>query len=208
MIPIPTTTRPARRLRFEIRDILAVVVGYGMAAVFFRTFWPAGGPPTWVLAPATILYLWLGLALSGPVLLLRRRTPDQTVGEPGTALPPPTVGTHTWAEWAWLFVGIYWIVLGLFVIPARLHEFRWSDVLLFGLVPILVALVLRLMGPRAPGERSTSIWTHFAGVGLLATWPVAWACIIILGRHSSEGEGRAGPDGATLGARHEFAGRM
>ena len=53
MTPIPTPTRPDRRLRFEIRDILAVVVGYGMAAVFFRAFWPAAGPPTWVLAPAT-----------------------------------------------------------------------------------------------------------------------------------------------------------
>ncbi len=184
MIPIPTTTRPARRLRFEIRDILAVVIGYGMAAVFFRAFWPAGGPPTWVLAPATILYLWLGLALSGPVLLLRRRTRDQTVGEPGTALPPPTVGTHTWAEWAWLFVGSYWIVLGLFVIPARLHAFGPGDALLFGLVPILAALVSRLIGggtrsARVPAE---SVWTHAAAVWLLLTWPVAWVCLVAVGR--------------------------
>jgi hypothetical protein len=184
MIPIPTTTRPTRRLRFEIRDILAVVVGYGMAAVFFRAFWPAGGPPTWVLAPATILYLWLGLALSGPVLLLRRRTPDQTVGEPGTALPPPTVGTHTWAEWAWLFVGGYWVVLGLFVIPARLHAFGAGDALLFGMVPILAGLVSRLIGARTPSAtvQAESVWTHAAAVWLLLTWPVAWACLVAVGR--------------------------
>ncbi len=168
---------PQPQPRFQLQDILAVVIGYGMAALFFRAFWPANGLPTSLSPPALALYLWLGLALSGPIILIRRGA-----GRRRPIPEAPAADALTWAEWAWLFVGIYWIVLGLFVIPARLHEFRWSDVLLFGLVPILVALVLRLMGPRAPGERSTSIWTHFAGVGLLATWPVAWACIIILGR--------------------------
>ena len=47
MTPIRTRARPDRRLRFQLQDILAVVVGYGMAALFFRAFWPTGGPPTW-----------------------------------------------------------------------------------------------------------------------------------------------------------------
>jgi chromate transport protein ChrA len=90
--------------------------------------------------------------------------------------------SFTWAEWAWLFVGSYWIVLGLFVIPSRLHDYQATDVVIFGLVPIVVAVVLRRIGTKAPAERSTTIWTHLAAVGLLATWPFAWACIIILGR--------------------------
>lgn len=168
---------PQRQPRLELQDVLAMVIGYGMAALFFRAFWPANGLPTSLGAPALGLYLWLGLAFSGPIILIRRGAGRRRL----TSQPPPPESL-TWAEWTWLLVGIYWIVLGLFVIPARLHEFRWSDVLVFGLVPVLVALVLRLMGPRTPNEQSTSIWTHFAAIGLLATWPVAWACIIILGR--------------------------
>lgn len=167
MSPSPTAT--PRRSRFQIRDILALVVGYGMAALFFRAFWPSGGPSTGLLAPALALYAWLGLALSGPVLLLW--------GGPSRA----GGGSHTWAEWAWLFVGIYWIVLGLFVIPARLHEFRAGDVLLFGLVPVLAALGFRLVDPGRAAARAASGWTHPAAVGLLLTWPVAWGCLVIVG---------------------------
>lgn len=171
--------RPARCPRFQIRDILAMVVGYGMAALLFRAFWPADGPPARLLAPAMALYAWLGLALSGPVLLLRRGP-----GDPGRAdaAGPPGATTHTWAEWAWLFVGGYWVVIGLFVIPARLHDFRAGDVLLFGLVPILAALGFRLVGPGAGAARPASAWTHPAAVWLLLTWPVAWGCLVFLGR--------------------------
>jgi hypothetical protein len=175
--PPTTTTGPARRSRFQIRDLLAMVVGYGMAAVFFRAFWPTGGPPGWLLAPSLTLYVWLGLALSGPVLLLRRG-PRET----GPDAPTPGVGTLTWAEWAWLFVGCYWIVLGLFVIPARLHGFRSGDVALFGLVPTLAALGFRLISPEATAARPASGWTHPAAVWLLLTWPVAWGCLVFVVR--------------------------
>ncbi|MGP0065216.1 MAG: hypothetical protein ACLQGP_16650 [Isosphaeraceae bacterium] len=175
---IPTgTTEPRNRLRFQLQDILAVVIGYGMAALFFRAFWPSTGLPAPLALPALVLYLWLGLALSGPIILLRRGARHHP-HEPGTA----PIESRTWAEWAWLFVGIYWIVLGLFVLPARLHAFRIGDALLFGMVPILVALLLRQVGHRVVSERSTTMWTHTAAVGLLATWPIAWICIIILGR--------------------------
>ncbi len=182
MTPIPTPSRPDRRLRFEIRDILAVVVGYGMAAVFYRAFWPAAGPPMWVLAPAIILYTWLGLALSGPIILLRRRPNQPSAGEAVSTPAAPGVGTHTWAEWAWLFVGGYWVVLGIFVIPARLHKFAPSDALLFGLVPFLAALVSRLVGSDSRSARVRPAWTHAAAVWLLVTWPVAWACLVAVGR--------------------------
>jgi hypothetical protein len=182
MTPISTTTEPARRLRFQLRDILALVVGYGLAGLFFRAFWPASGPTPWFLAPAMALYAWLGLALSGPVLLLRRGPGVQSISVERPAALPPGAGVHTWAEWAWLFVGCYWMVLGLFVIPARLHSFKTGDVLLFGLVPILAALVFRLVGPAATPARPASDWTHPAAVWLLLTWPVAWGCLVAIGR--------------------------
>lgn len=180
MIPATTSRRP-RRLRLEIREICAVVIGYGMAAIFFRAFWPAASPPTWVIAPAVVLYLWLGLALSGPILLFRRRADEERTGQ---ASPAPTTdsGTRTWAEWAWLFVGGYWIVLGLFVIPNRLHSFRAGDVLLFGLLPVLAALLFRRIGAAPAGGRPVPLWTHAAAVWLLATWPVAWGCMVAVVR--------------------------
>jgi hypothetical protein len=54
---------------------------------------------------------------------------------------------------------------------------------LFGLVPFAVALVLRVFGPKSPGEHeSTHAWTHTVAVVLVATWPIAWISLIVLGR--------------------------
>jgi hypothetical protein len=129
-----------------------------------------------------VLYLWLGLAMSGPIILLRHREPPERPPDPERSPGSPTVAARTWAEWAWLCIGVYWIVLGLILIPSRLHGFRFGDALLFGLVPIVVALVFRLFGPQARAERPAAIWTHLAAVGLLASWPIAWVCLIILGQ--------------------------
>src|SRR5438045_2213695 len=169
---MPRMIRPSPRLRLQIQDILALVVGYGMAALFFRAFWPSRGLALDLGPPALGLYLWLGLAMSGPIILLRHGPRPQ--GLPGPEVPPgsPPVASRTWAEWAWLFIGVYWIILGLFIIPSRLHEFRFGDALLYGLVPIVVALVLRLFGPKARAERPSTSWTHLAAVSLLATWPI------------------------------------
>jgi hypothetical protein len=193
MTPIPSTTGPSR-LRFQLREVLSVVVGYGMAALFFRAFWPAGGLPAGLLAPSVVLYLWLGLALSGPIILGRRgpRGAESAIasGSPTTPLTAATSrtpatqargGSPTWAEWAWMFVGVYWIAIGLFVIPWRLHEFGPGDALLFGLVPILAAVVFRMVGSEPSASRAAPGWTHPAAVVLLLTWPVAWGCLIYLG---------------------------
>jgi len=175
------TLRQGSRLQFQLQDILAVVVGYGMAALLFRAFWPESRPSPAVGVPGIGLYLWLGLVMSGPIILLRRRPRQARSPEPPRALAPAL--SHTWAELAWLLIGTYWIVLGLFVIPARLHEFKLGDTVLFGLVPIVVALGLRLFGPRPVAVRvATYAWTHYAAVVLLATWPIAWICLIVLGR--------------------------
>jgi hypothetical protein len=197
-------SREGVSVQVEIQDILALVVGYGMAALLFRAFWPLH--PAWssLGLPGAGLYLWLGLAMSGPIIMLRRRLfsrerpaaarapepvggPSRRLLPPGSAAeqrtPPARAPGSTWAEQAWLLIGAYWIVLGIFVIPARLHEFRLGDVLLFGLAPIVVAVGLRLLGPSIPeGADVVRRWTHTAAVALLVTWPFAWICLIVLGR--------------------------
>ena len=65
---------PAPRFRLQLLDLSALVVGYGMAAVLFRAFWPRGEVSPGILGFAIGFYVWLGLAMSGPLLLLRHRT--------------------------------------------------------------------------------------------------------------------------------------
>ena len=159
----------ADRVQVELQDILALVVGYGMAALLFRAFWRDRPPWSALGLPGAALYLWLGLAMSGPIIMLRRRLsrPAPASGNLAAERAPrcpghrrsgrrrragrenrqPRAAGTTWAERAWLLIGSYWIVLGIFVIPARLHEFKLGDVVLFGLAPIVVAIGLRLLGP-------------------------------------------------------------
>jgi hypothetical protein len=196
--------RKGARVQVELQDILALVVGYAMAALLFRAFWRDRLPWSALGLPGAALYLWLGLAMSGPIIMLRRRLsrPAPALGDlaaertpvrgapplwaappSGARKPPAGAPGTTWAERAWLLIGAYWIVLGIFVIPARLHEFKLGDVVLFGLAPIVVAIGLRLLGPTAPqGPEVARGWTHAAAIALLATWPFAWFCLFVLGK--------------------------
>src|SRR4051812_48925126 len=82
---------PPSPFRIQLLDVSALVVGYGMAAVLFRAFWPIGGVTVALGLFAVGFYLWLGLAMSGPLLLLRHAPPPQagSCGAP-PARPPPT----------------------------------------------------------------------------------------------------------------------
>jgi hypothetical protein len=174
--------RRAADPRFQIHDILAVMVGYGMAALLFRAFWPERQPTVVMLVAACGLYLWFGLAMSGPLLLVRRRsTPADLTAGPGRE--SPVDGSRTWAELSWCLIGSYWVILGLVAIPVRLHEFQSGDVVCLGLVPVAVALVQKMFGsdPR-PDRRSNHAWTHGAAVLVVGSWPIAWVCLILLGR--------------------------
>src|SRR5271168_1949067 len=121
----PSATSQSPRLRFPLQDMLALVAGYGMAALLFRAFWPSSRPSPALGLPGLGLYLWLGLAMSGPIVLLRHG--PRRKREPEPRRDPTPVATRTWAELAWLLIGIYWILLGVFSIPARLHEFKLPD---------------------------------------------------------------------------------
>ena len=63
---------PVHSFRIQLVDVSALVVGYGMAAVLFRAFWPKSGVSPVLGLFAVGFYLWLGLAMSGPILLMRR----------------------------------------------------------------------------------------------------------------------------------------
>jgi hypothetical protein len=168
------------RVQIRVQETLALVVGYGMAALLFRAFWPTSVPATLLGLPMLALYIWLGLAMSGPIILLREGPETAESTEAQQRARPAAV--RTWAEWAWILIGIYWIVLGLFVIPGRLHDFQLLDAVLYGVVPILVALAFRFLGPSSPRMGTGSRrWTHCVAIGLLATWPIAWLCLILLG---------------------------
>jgi hypothetical protein len=191
------------RVQVELQDILALVVGYGMAALIFRAFWRARPPWSALGLPGAVLYFWLGLAMSGPIIMLRRRLSRRAPAATGfrsesildssrrlvsgndtasASAPSATASRTTWAERAWQLIGAYWIVLGIIVIPARLHEFKLGDVVLFGLAPVVVAIGLRLLGPTTPqGPDDVRGWTHTAAIALLLTWPLAWICLIVLG---------------------------
>lgn len=175
-------TQPGKpHFRIQLLDMAAMVVGYGLAAVLFRAFWPQRGVAPALGLFAVGFYVWLGLAMSGPLILLRHK--HARAAEPGGAqsAQPPTPIARTWAEMAWLLIGVYWIVLGVFVLPFRLHSFRFSDTILFGLVPLAAGLVLRIFGPRIrPQGREHISWTHQVAVGLLVTWPLAWVCLIVV----------------------------
>jgi hypothetical protein len=169
-------------LRLQLIDLAAVVVGYGLAAILFRAFWPHNGVPPALGLFAIVFYIWLGLAMSGPLLLLRQRpTAPKTLATnraEGRRSGPPD--SRTWAEMAWLLIGVYWIVLGVFVLPVRLHRFRFGDTILFGAVPLLAGLVFYLFGPHAGAHDGEAAWTHRVAVWLLLTWPIAWLCLIVV----------------------------
>ncbi len=189
----------------RIHDMVGLVVGYSLAALMARSFWPASMPLSGTpLVCLSLGVLWLGLAMSGPILLLldRRGTAsgpspekhqrpgrligsvepiDRTVGrrpvEPRSIEPP----RYTRAELAWIVIGGYWIAMTIFVVPALSYDTPWAIV---GLIQVVAALGLLSFVPGRSESSTTALaWTHSAATILLWTWPVAWVCMILLSRH-------------------------
>jgi hypothetical protein len=195
------TPEPPRTRGLRLHDLVGLVVGYGMAALLARAFWPSSRPLTGVPAAALGLeFLWLGLAMSGPIiLLLDRRGPSTTrdrtrkPARPGrliSAREPvePAVGRkpmvdpdaessrYTRAELAWLLIGGYWISFTFFVVSARSLDTPWA---LACLLQFVAALGLLVVVPRRAGTGSLP-WTHYAALSLLYSWPIAWIFLIVL----------------------------
>jgi hypothetical protein len=145
------------------------MVGYGLAALLIRSFWPTSRelPSAKVGVALGLLYLWLGLAMGGPLILFLHR---RAGGRPGE---PPR---YTWAELAWLMIGFYWVALAILVVPTRMQVTP-----LLGVFPVIAGVGLRVFGGKSQAVTgSTSTWTHRIGVVLLVTWLPAWADLVLL----------------------------
>jgi hypothetical protein len=165
----------------HLLDAAALVVGYSLASMLVRAYWPDTGTPNiWEIALIGAVFLWLGMAMSGPVVLLIRRPSTPDGADPDDEHTAPS---RTWAELAWLIIGFYWVGLTILVVPVRMHGTRFLDSAVLGVFPVLAALALRFFGPRARRPiAGKETWTHRAGVALLLTWPFAWVGLIVLGK--------------------------
>ena len=166
---------------FHLLDAIALVVGYSVASLLVRAYWPRNETPdVWAVAVFGFVYVWLGLAMSGPVVMLIR-TPKSNSEDFDDNPPEP----RTWAELAWMLIGFYWIVLTILVVPVRVEGTRFLDSAFLGVFPVAAALGLRFFGMKVAkgfAGQSRPSWTHRVGVGLLWTWPVAWMGLIVLGK--------------------------
>jgi hypothetical protein len=198
------TERSTTRRSLRLSDLAALVVGFGLAALLVRAFWHSDETPSAQVAVVlSLVYLWLGLAMSGPVVLLldRRAVPKRLVptrvrigqepggkrsaaaGQPAEAAETPSEASssnprYTRAELAWLSIGAYWIGMTLLVVPARLND---TPLALVAVFQMIVALALWVFGPRTQvPEGHTSAWTHQLAIAVLVSWPVAWVALVLL----------------------------
>lgn len=176
----------------RIGDLAGLVAGFGLAAFAVRSLAPGLTVSTAPTALAlALLYLWLGLAMSGPaVLWLDRRGP----AAPGAFPSTDATSRYTREEMAWIMVGCYLDAVALLVLPAlRLIGSRSGAllivssawILLLSLMVVSIVIFWRWCLPR-PGrpvrERASSPgrWTRRAARLLLWTWPLAWALMVAL----------------------------
>src|SRR5205823_1552078 len=110
-----------------------------LASMLIRAYWPDSGvPPIVAVTVIGLVFLWLGLAMSGPVvLLIRRPGPGPAADGDGDEGPPQP---RSWAELAWMIIGFYWIGLTVLVVPVRMHGTRLLDSAVLGVFPVLAAL--------------------------------------------------------------------
>lgn len=185
------TARPPKRRTLRVLDLIALVVGYGLAALLFRAVWrSSSGVPVGVVA--ALVYLWFGLAMSGPVLLLLDRralpsrpekAPRRRVRDPEALFVPtsaPGPPTYTRAEQGWIMMGAYCIVLTLLAVPLRLGD---TPLGVIAVAQFVTAMLLWVVGPRRPvADEEGPSWTHLVAVAVLATWPFAWIGMVLLAR--------------------------
>ncbi len=128
-------------------------------------------------------YLWLGLALSGPfVLLLDGRGPAPPPAVPTTD-PPSRYATE---ELAWLAIGGYFLLIALFIVPSVGRGETWivGRAIWGGTATGQAVIGLVLGACWALGRRKARAtpprWTKRAARLVLVTWPAAWLILALL----------------------------
>ncbi len=186
------------KTKLNLSEMMAIVVGYALASVIFRAFWPPAGVGAMRGTAAAVSFAWLGLAMSGPLILIKRG------GARSSAHGRSALRARlTRMEKAWCAIGLYWIGLGLAAIlvvrrgAIQLDIFFWVTMLPV-LLPFaawqprvnrepIVGLADEILDedPNLSRQRALQAeagrWTQPAAIALVATWPVAWACMIGLG---------------------------
>lgn len=158
-------------------DLMGVVVGYVLAAILVRALFPSAArepSSARVLVVLMLEYAWMGLAMSGPIVLAIDRREDR-----GPSGPP----RYTWAERSWLVIGAYWIALTLLIAPARLRaDPRLGAMPVVGALLFVGGVAYAGSGPWRKGVRASvpPTWTHRMGLGLVLAWPLAWAGLVLL----------------------------
>ena len=192
-------TRPEHvGARLHLSEILALVGGYALASLFFRAFWPSTGLGLMRGVAATASFAWLGLAMSGPLILIQRgrfRKISHHAGGPASR--------RTRMETAWCLIGVYWIAVGLVGIPLIRRGLMGVDLLFWVLMfPASLSIIpLRPKKARPEGhagladdlldsnpngssestrQGESGGWTRWAAIVVVSTWPAAWGCMIAL----------------------------
>jgi hypothetical protein len=164
----------------RIQDLIGLVVGYGLATLLVRTL---GGKldalSTEELIALVLLYVWLGLVMSGPLILLLDRR--------GPAAPSPIPTTHppsrySGEELAWLGIGVYFIALTLLIVPVQHRKTPWFLILVVQVIVAVILFVWLMVDrqKRAKNPPSRPRWTRRAASAILLTWPVAWILLVLL----------------------------
>jgi hypothetical protein len=198
------------RRNLRISDLTALVVGFGLAALLIRAFGArVAEPNNSVVGVLGFVYLWLGLAMSGPVVLvLDRRSAPKThppsrarkrIGSvpaagpeqaraPGATRPPeqptsPEAKSESRAQYT--RAELAWLCIGSYWIGMTFlvvpTQLHDTPLALVAVLQIVAAVALWFMKPKQPSIPGDGTpWTHWAAVILLVTWPLAWAAMILL----------------------------
>jgi hypothetical protein len=181
-MPETDSESPPKADGFRIRDLAGLVVGYGLAGFLLRSFRPVFETQGVAEAIALgALYLWLGLAVSGPfVLALERRAPALPGPVPTTDPPSRFSGE----ERAWLGIGGYFVAIALFVVPSMHHQTPWGTIVMVQAAAALWLLTWWVVFPRRRRKPQAipPRWTRTAARVMLITWPMAWVLLVSLVR--------------------------
>jgi hypothetical protein len=156
-------------------DIGGLVVGFAVAATTYRgtilAVFDAGAVGLTVVA--AIVFAWLGVSISGPIVLAIRRFQHGRRTKLSTG------------ESMWGVLGMMWLVVGLSRSLRHLDRALLADVASFAataaasLAPLLLILAWWLQRNRAQAGGPQS-WCHHVGIFCAAAWPAGWTLAAFL----------------------------
>jgi len=175
--------------RPNLPEFGGLMVGYALAGTLAKSVMPGsmtlqtGDPHLWPVILG--VYVWLGLAMAGPFVMLTSVLGRQRVAQSEDHPAVPVEASWSRGETAWVLVGTYWLVMTLLVVPRGL-----SEMVQLGLTPGLALIMLGYL-PRSASSLSRSglgrdepagRWTRKAALAVMAAWPLTWLGLILLGR--------------------------